>query len=148
MEVTERNLLLADDDRDDGIFFKEALAELPVHTHLTIVNDGVQLMELLKTSVRNLPDLLFLDLNMPLKSGAECLSEIKLIDELSRLPVIIFSTSMDTKVINSLYEKGALYYIRKPGDFLKLKKVIHEALNITAHNDFSKPPIDKFILQP
>src|SRR6187551_1938729 len=106
----QHNLLLADDDIDDCAFFKDALEELPVSATPLTVNDGVQLMNLLSAKSDNLPDILFLDLNMPRKSGFECLSEIKSIDKLKDLPVIIFSTSLGTEVVDLLYQKGAHYY--------------------------------------
>ena len=149
MNKLEYRLLLADDDEDDCVFFKDALADLDFPVALVVVNDGVQLMNYLSYSpFGNLPDILFLDLNMPRKSGFECLSEIKLIDKLKDLPVIIFSTSLDMNVVDLLFEKGAIYYIRKPGDFSKLKKVILTALTITTQTNYTQPARDKFILQP
>lgn len=148
MTSTPLNLLLADDDTDDCFFFKEALEELNISAKLTTVNDGVQLMKLLSAKETQLPDALFIDLNMPRKSGFECLSEIKVIDKLMNLPVIIFSTSLDIDVVNLLYEKGAYYYVRKPGEFDKLKKVIFEAVTLTSQSKLTQPSRDKFILQP
>ena len=149
MNTTIYNLLLADDDPDDCSFFKDALDELPLATSLTTVNDGVQLMEFLSTNVSNkLPDMLFLDLNMPRKSGFECLAEIKQVDKLKHFPVVIFSTSLDMEVVDSLYEKGAAHYVQKPGDFSALKKVIFEAVTITAKDGFQQPSKEHFILQP
>jgi CheY-like chemotaxis protein len=142
------NLLLADDDEDDCTFFKEALDDLSLPVNLVTVNDGVELMNHLAVAVSDLPDLLFLDLNMPRKNGHECLAEIKKIDQLKNLPVIIFSTSLDSEIVNKMYDKGALYYIRKPGDFSKLKQVIGNALKVTAENNFKKPERENFILQP
>ncbi|GGF24062.1 response regulator [Flavobacterium limi] len=143
------NLLLADDDEDDCIFFREALDELSFPVTLVTVNDGVELMDFLDVNISdNLPDILFLDLNMPRKNGYECLTEIKAIQELKRLPVVIFSTSLDTEIVNRMYDNGALYYIRKPGDFSKLKQVIGNALKVIEENNFKKPERENFVLQP
>lgn len=147
MNSSIHKLLLADDDTDDCLFFKEALEELPVISSLKTVYDGEELMNWLYKSYDNLPDALFLDLNMPRKSGFECLAEIKLISELKNLPIIIFSTSMDMDVVDTLYNNGAHYYLRKPGDFSKLKKVIHDVITIISTNNFMQPSKDKFILQ-
>ena len=129
-------------------FFQEALDDLSLDATLATVNDGVQLMNFLSAKSDNLPDALFLDLNMPRKSGFECLSEIKLVDGLKHLPVIIFTTSLDIDVVNLLYNKGAHYYIRKPGEFSVLKKVILEAVTLTNYDNLKQPTRDKFILQP
>jgi CheY-like chemotaxis protein len=140
------NLLLADDDSDDCSFFKEALEELPISATLVTVNDGVQLMNFL-SAVANLPDVLFLDLNMPRKSGFECLSEIQSIDKFKDLPVIIFSTSFNLEVVDLLYQIGAHYYIRKPGEYNKLKTAILDAVTLISENK-TQPEREKFIIQP
>jgi CheY-like chemotaxis protein len=142
------NLLLADDDFDDCAFFKEALEDLQISATLLTINDGVELMNFLSAKSDNLPDALFLDLNMPRKSGLECLSEIKLMDMLKHLAVIIFSTSLNTEVVDLLYQKGAHYYVRKPGEYNKLKEVILEALTLISNNKLIQPTKDKFILHP
>ena len=99
-------------------------------------------------SVENLPDILFLDLNMPRKNGLECLREIKQNEAYKNLPVIIFSTSLDRDIVDLVYEKGAFHYIRKPGEFAKLKKVIASALRIAAESNLKQPVREDFILQP
>ncbi len=143
------NLLLADDDEDDCDFFKEALEELNLPTSLVTVNDGVKLMDFLsQNSNKNLPDILFLDLNMPRKNGLECLTEIKQTEQYENLPVIIFSTSLDRDIVDLVYEKGAVHYIQKPGEFAKLKKVIANALSIASQSNFKQPVREQFILQP
>ncbi len=146
MDKTHHNLLLADDDIDDCIFFEDALKELPISATLSTVNDGIQLMNYLLAKPGNLPDVLFLDLNMPRKNGIECLAEIKLIDKLKNLPVIIFSTSLNMEVVDLFYQKGAHYYIRKPGEYEKLRKIILEAVTLASQNKLSQPARDKFIL--
>ena len=125
MNAFVHTLLLADDDSDDCIFFKDALDDLPVSVNLITVKDGVELMQTLSSNTQQLPDILFLDLNMPRKTGFECLSEIKENERLKHLPIIILSTSLDMKVVNSLHDMGAHYYIRKPGEFKQLKKLSH-----------------------
>lgn len=139
------NIILADDDEDDCIFFKDALAELPVPVKLTTVNDGVQLMELLyKKEV--LPDVLYLDLNMPCKNGFDCLTEIKQDEILKELPVVILSTSFDKEILSLLHNGGAHYYIQKPPTFSSLKKVIHKSLVLIAETNNQQPKKERFIL--
>jgi CheY-like chemotaxis protein len=122
------SVMLADDDTDDCIFFKAALEKLPISTNLTTVYHGEQLMKLLTEEAVKLPDVLFLDLNMPRKNGFECLEEIKSNEKLELLPVIVFSTSFDQKRVNLLYENGAQYFMCKPAEFLQLKNIIHQGL--------------------
>ncbi len=145
------NILLADDDTDDCIFFKEALEEFPLHTHLTTVHDGEQLMQHLAESVEtenipSLPDVLFLDINMPRKNGKECLAEIKLNSKLKHFPIIMFSTSYEKEVVNLLYKNGAQYFIRKPSEFSQFKKVIHQTLALITQENISRPTIENFVL--
>src|SRR5688572_16072019 len=109
-----RHILLADDDEDDRFLFQEALSEMSLHTRLVTALDGEQLMNQLGED--RLPDVLFLDLNMPRKDGFQCLLEIKQNEKLKQLPVIIFSTSFHPDAVNKLYENGAQYYIRKPSN--------------------------------
>ncbi len=132
MPLKQLNILLADDDVDDCIFFKKALEELLLATDVTVVNDGEKLMQQLTSKDSELPHVLFLDLNMPRKNGFECLAEIKQNEKLAALPVIIFSTSFEQGVVNQLYLSGAQYFIRKPSEFEQFKNIIHQTLFLIA----------------
>jgi CheY-like chemotaxis protein len=138
MNLTRLNILLADDDPDDCSFFDMALREILTETHLTTVHDGEQLMSYLSKNSEHLPDVLFLDLNMPRKNGFECLSEIKENDKLKDFPVVMFSTSFpqdmeyEENLINILMKIGAYHFIRKTGDFAQIKEVIHDTLIMVA----------------
>jgi CheY-like chemotaxis protein len=122
------NVLLADDDKDDCLLFKEALEELSINASLVVVHDGEQLLQHLEMIIDNLPHVLFLDLNMPRKNGHECLAEIKNHPILRDLRVIIYSTSYDEEKANLLYKIGAHCYIRKPSGFEELKNVLQTAV--------------------
>ena len=128
------NILLADDDIDDRIFFDKALKEIDITTRLTTVNDGEQLMEYLYTRLENLPDVIFLDLSMPRKSGFECLAELKENIKFDEIPIVVFSTSFskdlnyELSLMNILFKIGAADFIRKPRGFPQLKEVIIESL--------------------
>jgi len=133
-------ILLADDDMDDRIFFDKALQEIPVITSLHTVNNGEELMEYLTKTEDRLPDVLFLDLSMPRKTGFECLAEIKENDKFKKLTVIMFSTSftrgteLEDNLKTTLSRMGAQEYIRKPGDFAEYRSVIHHVLNRVKEN--------------
>ncbi len=146
IDLKQMNILLADDDADDRLFFKEALAGFPLSTNLTTVPDGEHLMHLLINDKYELPDVLFLDLNMPRKNGFECLSEIKLNNKLKNLSVVIFSTSFEQEVVNELFQKGAQYFIRKPSEFLQLKKIIQQTLDLILQGNNSQPIKENFVV--
>lgn len=122
------HILLADDDKDDCLFFKEALEDIDMNTKLTIVHDGEQLMQLLARPSKAHYHLLFLDLNMPRKNGSDCLQAIKSNEQLAYIPVIIFSTSYNVQVADQLYKNGAQHYLCKPVDFSALKQLIQQAI--------------------
>tara|TARA_R100001369_G_scaffold92707_1_gene139238 strand:+ start:942 stop:1379 length:438 start_codon:yes stop_codon:yes gene_type:complete len=141
-------ILLADDDEDDCMFFREALDELSLCATLKTVNNGVELMNFLENNFLNLPQMLFLDLNMPRKSGAECLEEIKQSEKFKHLPVIIYSTSSNIDVMDQLYGKGAQYYIRKPADFSNLKSVISRTIDLILQKNVLPSCREEFEIQP
>lgn len=128
------NILLADDDVDDRFFFDKALKEITVASNLVTVSNGELLMQYLTERLQQLPDILFLDLSMPRKTGFECLAEIKDNEKLKDLPVIIFTTSFtrgidfEENLKKTFSKMGADDYIRKPGDFDELKEVIYQTL--------------------
>src|ERR1043166_4411135 len=139
-------ILLADDDKDDCYLFREALSELPVNAVLETVSDGEELLRYLQDHNKNLPDVIFLDLNMPKKNGFECLTEIKTNDGWKEIPVIMFSTSFprdahyEHDMMKVLYSIGAKDYIRKPASFPELKKVIYHSL-LRVQEDLKKEEI-------
>ena len=146
MKSKQLNVLLADDDVDDCIFFRVALSELSLVTTLAVVHDGEELMHLLTNETSILPDVLFLDINMPRKNGFECLAEIKLNPKLQQLPVIMFSTSFEQEVVNLLHKNGAQYFIRKPSEFSQFKKIIQETLTLITPKKLSQPTRENFVL--
>jgi CheY-like chemotaxis protein len=148
MNFQNYHILLADDDADDCMFFKEALEDLSVSAAISMVNNGLELMNFLEDKIARLPDVLFLDLNMPFKTGAECLAEIKSNEKLKDLPVIIYSTSANQEVIDMLYNRGAQFYVRKPGDFSLLKNVISRALILSKDIANTQPAKDDFFILP
>jgi CheY-like chemotaxis protein len=147
MNTEPLELLLADDDKDDCFLFEDALKEIPVSTHLTTVRDGEKLMSLLaKKEDDALPDIIFLDLNMPRKNGFECLEEIKHDERLKELRVIIFSTSFREDIVDALYKNGAQHCMRKPREFSTLRKLIHNVIRLSPIEKSSQPAREKFMI--
>ena len=123
-------VLLADDDSDDCLFFTDAFEEIKIKTKVKLLKDGEELMNYLKEESNPLPDVLFIDLNMPRKNGMECLKEIKQIDRLKNIAIAIYSTSASDEDIEETFVKGANVYIKKPSDFGILKKILTQVISI------------------
>ena len=139
-------VLLADDDEDDRLIFKEALEDIKIKTIVTTVNDGIELMEYLTQDGVLLPDVVFLDLNMPRKNGMQCLEEIRNSPALKHLTIAIYSTSGAERDIEETFVMGANVYIKKPNDFSTLKKVVEEAMRINWQYHISGSNNESFML--
>ncbi|MEN3322858.1 response regulator [Mariniflexile soesokkakense] len=124
------HIILADDDEDDRLFFSDAFDELNMNTKVNIFNDGVELMDYLNSEASILPNVLFLDLNMPKKSGIECLNEIKANSNMADIAIAIYSTSASEEDIEETFVLGANIYIKKPSSFKQLKKVLSEVVSM------------------
>ncbi len=128
---TTVKILLADDDEDDCMLAREALAESRLSSELYVVRDGEELMDYLYHRGRYVslsssprPGLILLDLNMPKKDGREALKEIKNDAELRKIPVIVLTTSKAPEDIYRTYELGANSFIIKPMNFAALVEVM------------------------
>ncbi|WP_298764644.1 response regulator [uncultured Polaribacter sp.] len=122
------HIILADDDEDDRLFFTDAFDELKITTKVSTYNDGAYLMEYLLSEDAVIPEILFLDLNMPRKSGKECLHEIKANSRFKNMVIAIYSTSASEEDIEDTFVKGANIYIKKPDSFKKLKKILNNVV--------------------
>lgn len=138
-----RTILLADDDEDDRDFFSAALKDVSGQTSLLLAENGLQAMNILDGAQ---PDLVFLDLNMPLKNGFECLREIKKRQQWQHIPVIIFSTSLQPGTVNDTFAHGASLYMVKPNSFPDLKCLIEKVLAIN-WQAMPAPSRENYILQ-
>lgn len=141
------HLILADDDEDDRLFFTDAFSELKMNTKVNTFNDGVELMNYLNKEDALMPNVLFLDLNMPKKTGIECLIEIKANSKMSGIAIVIYSTSASEEDIEKTFVLGANIYIKKPGDFKKLKKVLSEVVSINWQYHTNSLNKDNFLLR-
>lgn len=126
-------ILLAEDDPDDRYLISEALDESQVLARLYFVADGEELLDYLyhrgqyaDTSAWPPPDLILLDLNMPLKDGREALGEIKANPELRQIPVVVLTTSRTREDIRKTYSLGSSGYISKPDSFGELINIMQE----------------------
>lgn len=144
--TTSLTILLAEDDDTDRLLFDDVLSELPVSANLITVGNGEELIDWLTNDDNKLPDVLFLDLNMPRKNGFAALGQIKRDPRLEELPVFIFSTANDEEMIKQVYKDAAHYFIRKPNKFKELKSLIYKALKLISDNNMSLPIKENFLL--
>jgi CheY-like chemotaxis protein len=129
---SKRFIYMADDDSDDREFFADALSEIDLDVILKQEHDGMHLMDsLLTLSESELPDFIFLDINMPGKTGLECLAEIRSSEGvLKDVNIVMLSTSSDPENILRASELGATFYAVKPSCFERLKSLLEEVLSM------------------
>lgn len=137
------SILLADDDEDDRDLFEEAISRIdPVITVETAEN-GTELVAMMKKGKQ--PAIVFLDLNMPGKTGKECLELIRRHKDWKKIPVIIYSTSANKKDIQDTYSGGANLYLLKPTTFPELIELIRKAFSFDWEQQYRLPQHD-FVL--
>lgn len=131
MNTTTELILLVEDDPNDILLFEKALGTKNFPIELVVVRDGEKAISFFceseKEEAPRTPDLVLLDLKLPRKSGFEVLEWIKNHPVYSNIPVIIFSSSNQTKDLQTAYSLGANSYLVKPTGFAELNKLI-EAL--------------------
>lgn len=122
-----KNILLIDDDEDDCEIFLAAINSVSDSGNYTVKNDARKaLTELEKGNIK--PDLVFLDLNMPVMNGTQFLAEIKKREALKDIPVIIFSTSSHPDIIRQSMAFGAFDFITKPSDFNQIIRIFESII--------------------
>src|SRR5215471_2357678 len=119
-----QSFLLVDDDTDDALLFKEVLASLDAPVNFKYAQNGLDALDLLQTKTQTLPDAIFLDLNMPRMDGKECLTRLNSDEYLKHLPVIIYTTSLQSSDIEETIQKGAVCFIAKPTSMKELRKIL------------------------
>ena len=124
----EVDILLVDDNLGDVLLTKEALKGAQVRSTVSVANDGVEAMQFLKREGKfenaPRPDLVFLDLNMPKKNGAEVLAEMKGDSSLRLIPVVILTSSDADDDVLKAYRLHANCYVTKPADLDQMIKAV------------------------
>lgn len=140
-------ITLADDDVDDRLFFTDAFEEIKINTIVNTVNNGRELLNYLNRPDTILPNILFLDLNMPILNGIECLKEIKLNERFNDIVIAIYSTSSSDQDVEDTFVLGANIYIKKPSNFNNLKKILSDVVTINWQYHTNGLNKDNFLLR-
>jgi CheY-like chemotaxis protein len=126
--VIIKNIFLVEDDKDDQQFFIEAIEDIDKSICISMAQNGREAVDQLH-NINPLPDLIFMDINMPFMNGFECLTLLKKHIRLKSIPVVILTTSnnpADAEVARGL---GAIFFLRKPSKLSLWKNNIIEILN-------------------
>ncbi len=123
------HIFLAEDDEEDKDLFLLIISEISINYLISDARDGMKFMTMLENATE-LPDFIFLDLNMPLKNGIECLQEIKMSAKWGHIKTVILSTSSHPEQKKELYEMGADLCLQKPNSFSTFKNMLSRCLQM------------------
>lgn len=126
--------LLIDDDADDRELFCEAINAIDEQITCYSETNGRRALEKLDNREIEPPDVIFLDVNMPVMNGWQCLSALKSNETYKNIPVIIYSTSSHAHEVEKAHDHGALYFMTKPSDFKTLTKNLEMIANLIKAN--------------
>lgn len=141
-ESKKKFIFMVDDDEDDRSFFQDALIESGYDHELRFAFDGNDLLEQLhvikSSDYGKFPDVIFLDLNMPVKDGRETLKVLKSNPAFNKIPVFIYTTSNSDLDVNLCYGNGANLFITKPSDFDVIVQILKSICDL----------VDKYVVLP
>ena len=137
------HFLLADDDPDDWEIFQEGLVQIVPSHVLRWVKHGDQVLQEVKETI---PDILFLDLNLPGSNGIECLRLIKEEQSLQNLSIVIYTTSNAPGHVKECYTLGASKYLLKPVNYSGIFKGLELIVDLYKKGRLVRTGIDQFVI--
>ncbi|MGE8554074.1 MAG: response regulator [Chryseobacterium jejuense] len=141
------NVIVADNDENTLIFFKNIFKELKISIKVQCFNNGKNLMEYLNNNDAVVPEIVFINYAIPGKDSMECIDELKANPKFSNMVTAIYSEEISENEIEETFVKGNNICIRKPSDFGTLKKVLTEVITINWQYHTSGLNKDNFILK-
>jgi CheY-like chemotaxis protein len=136
--MSQKNFLLVDDDCEDTELFTEAVESVDATVAcLNAVHGGEALDQLTSRKIQR-PDIIFLDINMPVMNGWQLLDKLKENDELKQIPVIMYSTSSKKSDMKTALSSGALCFFTKPDNYQRLKKILHIIVTYMKNENLAK----------
>lgn len=137
------DVIYADDDQEDYLFFTLALDEIAVKVKLRHAVDGEALFVLLKQQV---PDILFLDIYMPCKDGVSCLHEIRQDRRYDGMPVVMITGSLAENTVERTYRLSANLYLKKESTITDLATKLRNVFSKEWKNGMHYPALKDFVL--
>ena len=134
----KKRFLVIDDDSDDRELFSEALASVDPVIVCDQATDGAEALKRLTTREIDAPDIIFLDINMPVMNGWQFLTRLKSEDQYKDIPVIVYTTSSNVKDKMIADDLGALCFITKPHAFGRLKNMLGVVVTHVNAQNFKK----------
>ncbi|MDF2436183.1 MAG: rcp1 3 [Bacteroidota bacterium] len=125
MDLKDKHIMVIDDDDDDRQLFCRALGQVSTKIGCLRVSSGKAAWEYLSNSENTVPDVIFLDINMPVMTGWEFLTKIKRNEKVKSIPVIMFSTSSNKRDIDIAFDLGAESYCVKPDEPEDLQNILY-----------------------
>ncbi|WP_347216783.1 response regulator [Chryseobacterium sp.] len=141
------NVIVADNDENTLIFFKNIFKELKISIKIQCFNNGKDLMEYLNNNDAVIPEIVFIKYTIPGKSGIECIDEIRAHSKFNNMVTAIYDEEIQEDEIEEAFVKGNNICMRKPSDFGTLKKVLTEIITINWQYHTSGLNKDNFILK-
>ncbi|MEO6556075.1 MAG: response regulator [Ferruginibacter sp.] len=141
------HVLFVDNDEDDKELFVEAFNSIAPEVKITTTAYVPDLFIKFEDLKYDLPDFIFLDVNMEQKHGIDCLDEIKTIDWLNDIPVIMYSTSIQPSQVESTFQKGASLYVQKPSGFEYMKSLFLKILSLPTEAYFPQADREHYLMR-
>jgi CheY-like chemotaxis protein len=140
------NILLVEDDNDDIDFFTDAFKGISANVKITVAGNSAQMFSHLDNDEKF--DIIFLDINLPIMNGIECLKLLKEKTKYRHIPIIMLTGSQSENDINETYQKGAHHYIPKPYKPLDYEFCLKAVMELKWQKNLPQPPPDKYLIKP
>ncbi len=123
-----KQCLFIDDDADDQDFFCETAKSINPDIECLFANTGIEAIAKFNEDFQLTPDCIFIDMNMPMMNGVECLAEIRQMERLSASQVYIYSTASSPKLAQEALDLGANEFLIKPSSVPELRQLLEKIL--------------------
>lgn len=137
------HILMADDDKEEFLILKEAAEKTGKPLKISYAANWLQLWRFI---LKTVPDVLFLDLNMPVKNGIECLQLLRDDHKYDEVPILIYSTTVNKNDIDKAYKHGANYFLVKPGTVDDITDMVRKLCSMGKEALVTTPPREEFVI--